>query len=555
MPTKTSSRNGLKKWAALLVLLAVPVIAGAQDSNNKKTSPPPQQRPATPPQQRSATPAQQRPVPPPRQSSATPTQRRPATQQQKPATPAQQKPVTTSQGPTPQRIDGNKLPVKPVTQIPPKLLSNKDSDHEIKNLNSGRQQMSGVNRNELPKGQVTVHSDGRRTIADHNGRQFQLRADGTVSKISLKDGRAATYRPDGSISSVHVNGMEIRHSVRGGRMIVAEHPDHTRLVSMGPHYGYVERPLTRNGHDYIQRTYSERGLTYARVYRTYVYNNVVYERYVPAHYYAPRFYGWAYYPWGTPVVYEWGWAAAPWYRYYGAYLAPYPAYSNPDLWLTDSVLAANLQRSYQQSLDAGALAGDSGLTQSGLATPISPEIKNELAQEVKQETSAENAEAVSASNPQQSPQSTPRPSVLDHQWKTFIVASNLETQTADGTPCELTAGDILQLDAPVLDGASTAPLHVTFSKPLDCQGGQKVTLSIQSLEDMHNQFHADYDAALQVLASDQGKHGLPPSPPPNPYSSDAPSDTRDSNVGTMLAQQEQQADQVEAQVQQDGFRK
>jgi hypothetical protein len=415
--------------------------------------------------------------------------------------------------------------------------------------------MSGVNRNALPKGQLTVHSDGRQTIADHKGRQFDLRADGTVSKISLKDGRTATYRSDGSINSVHANGIEIRHSVRGGRVVVFERPDHTRLVSMGPHYGYVERPVTKNGRDYIQRTYSEHGLTYTRAYRTYTYNNVVYERYVPALYYAPKFYGWAYYPWRSPVVYEWGWAGAPWYHYYGAYLSPYPAYSSPDLWLTDFVLASNLQRSYQQSLDSGAIASGSELTQGGPATPIGPEIKNELAHELEQEVSAENTAAGSSSTQQSSPRGDPAPSVLDPQRKIYIVSSSPEKQTADGTQCELTTGDILQLDAPVTDGAQTAKLRVVQGNPGDCQAGQQVTLSIQGLEEMHNQMLADLDSALKVLATDQGKKGLPPAPPPNPYSSDAPVDTQDTNVGGMLDQQQQQADQAETQVQQDAFRK
>jgi hypothetical protein len=574
MPLNISSRNTLKKYAALLVLLAVAVTAGAQDNNKKqsppppappppqRSAPPPSQRPATPPQQqppsqRPTTPPQQRP-PTQHQRPSTLPQQRPPVQQQRPATPPAQRPATPqpqrpappTQQPNPQRIDGNKSSVKPAAEVPPKLLSSKDSDHQIKNLNKDREKLAGINRNALPKGQVTVHPDGHQTIADHKGRQYDLRADGTVSKVALKDGRSATYRPDGSVGSVQANGMEIRHNTHGGRTIVAERPDHTRLVSTGPHYGYVERPVTRNGRDYIQRTYSERGVTYSRVYRTYTYNSVVYARYVPAYYYAPKFYGWVYYPWGSPIVYQWGWSSAPWYQHYGAYLSPYPAYSSPDLWLTDFVLAANLQSSYQQSVDAG----DSGLTESDFSTPISPEIKNELAKEIKQEVSAEHNEAVSSRTQPSSPGDL-APSVLDPQWKVFIVSSTIETQGTDGTPCELAVGDILQLDTPVHDGASDTKIRVVSSKQKDCSAGQQVTVPIQDLEEMHNQFRAHADDGIKTLAADQGKKGLPPSPPPNPYSSDAPSDTKDTDVNAALDQQQQQADQVEAQVEQEAFRK
>src|SRR6202023_2769743 len=144
---------------------------------------------------------------------------------------------------------------------PPRVLSTKDSDHRIKDLNKHRKELAGINKNPLPKGQVTVHSDGRRAILGNNGRQFDLRADGTVSKVSLKDGRSIAYRPD-----VHV-------------------------VSVGKRYGYVERAVTWKGRDYVSRSYVVHDHTYTRVYRTYTYNNVVYEHYVPATFYAPRFYG------------------------------------------------------------------------------------------------------------------------------------------------------------------------------------------------------------------------------------------------------------------------
>jgi len=48
------------------------------------------------------------------------------------------------------------------------------------------------------------------------------------------------------------------------------------------------------------------------------------------------------------VFWNWGWtpAAYPWYGYYGYYFAPYPAYPSAAYWLTDYVMASDLQAAY-----------------------------------------------------------------------------------------------------------------------------------------------------------------------------------------------------------------
>ncbi len=435
-------------------------------------------------------------------------------------------------------------------QPPPKVLSTRDSGQQIKELNQRRQTLPGINRNALPQGQVTVHPDGRKAILDNRGRQFDLRQDGTVSKVALRGGRIATYRPDGKIGSIHTNDMDIVHGVRGTRIIRAERPDHTRVVSMGRHYGYVERPVVWKDREYVRRTYVVRDVTYTRVYRTYVYNQVVYERYIPAYYYAPRFYGWVYYPWQGPVVYVWGWGGAPWYTYYGPYFSPYPTYPSAYFWLTDFLLAENLQLAYQANQEAQANARVES-SQSGAAVPLSPEVKQEIAEEVRRQVMAENT-AASTGNQAAQASADAAPAVLDPKRKIYIVANTLQVQTADGVECELTAGDVLRLDTPVADGDQTAQLHVVSNKQADCPAGQQVTLAIQDLEDMHNQFQAHIDDGLKTLAAKQGQNGLPPAPPPNPYTPEVPPPD-DTNATAMVDEQQQQADQAEVEVQQEAF--
>ena len=97
------------------------------------------------------------------------------------------------------------------------------------------------------------------------------------------------------------------------------------------------------------------GHAYARVYRGYgygyryrgAYYHMNYYRYLRVHYYNPIFYFWANVPWPSPIIYNWGWAGTPWFGFYSGFFTPYPVYATASLWLTDYLLAANLQAAYQ----------------------------------------------------------------------------------------------------------------------------------------------------------------------------------------------------------------
>jgi hypothetical protein len=83
------------------------------------------------------------------------------------------------------------------------------------------------------------------------------------------------------------------------------------------------------------------------VYRGYSYGGHTYYAYSPGYYYRPAFYAWAYNPWPGPLYWDaaaWGWGGAPWYDYYG--VTPYPYYTGPSYWLTDYLVASNLQAAY-----------------------------------------------------------------------------------------------------------------------------------------------------------------------------------------------------------------
>jgi hypothetical protein len=169
---------------------------------------------------------------------------------------------------------------------------------------------------------------GSRTVATRNG--------------------AVTRRANGRISDVHdaQHGMDIHHGLNGGRRVSVERADHSRLVAERGRRGFVERRYAFRGHDFARRSYYWHGQEYNRYYRGYYYHGAFVNVYAPAVFYPPAFYGWAYNPWAAPVAFGWGWAGTPWFGFYGAYFTPYPVYAGPAFWLTDYMIAADLQAAY-----------------------------------------------------------------------------------------------------------------------------------------------------------------------------------------------------------------
>jgi hypothetical protein len=174
-------------------------------------------------------------------------------------------------------------------------------------------------------------------VAGHPGRTSTTVRGHEVERDSTGKMRSVSMR----------NGGQVKFSHHGVRSSEAPLRNGGRVVTVG-HRGFVEHPFNRNGHDYLRRTYVVHGRTYVRVYRDYRYHGFIYHRYVPGYYYRPAFYGWA---WRGSFRYAWWPGPRPlWYGYYGPYFAYYPAYAAPWFWLTDYVIAANLQAAY----DAGA---------------------------------------------------------------------------------------------------------------------------------------------------------------------------------------------------------
>jgi hypothetical protein len=386
----------------------------------------------------------------------------------------------------------------------------------------------------------------------------------------LRGGGSANIRSNGQIRSVNRNGMQINHGLHGGRTVVGMH-NGARVVNTGRNGGYVQRSyMNRGGHAYYSRTYYHNGHYYSGVYRGYNWHGHAYFGFYPGVWYHPGFYGWGYRPWGAPVFWGvgiggWGWGGAPWYGYYGGWFAPYPSYVSPAFWLTDYLIAADLQASYAARQEAA--ADDMAANQGGGDAPVSgsgtvgmtPEVKQAIADEVKAQLAEQESQAGQNNNgggsdngggaPTASNSSDQVPPALDPARRTFVVDSDLSVE-ANGQECGLTAGDVLTRLTDTPDGDNMVNASVSASKKSDCASGQTVAVKVDDLQEMQNHFAEQVNSGLGELAKKQGTGGIPKAPDASTTPSDVPVPAPDTTAAQTLQDQQQSADQTEAQVKQ-----
>jgi hypothetical protein len=402
-------------------------------------------------------------------------------------------------------------------------------------------------------------------------------------QVSLKGGGTASIRPNGQIRSINRNGMHIEHGLNGSRRIESTH-NGAHIVTTGRGSGYVQRAyVTRGGRSYVSRTTIINHRAYTGVYRSYSFHGHAYYGYHPAFYYGHAYYGWAYNPWAAPVYYGWGWGGAPWYGFYGAYFAPYPVYPSAAFWLTDYLIAANLQAAYAAQAAASAAANGAaanGAAANGAAADqtqdsannsapadnsgsvtLSPEVKAAIAEEVKAQLAAEQAAAAqpassggqpAATQASAAPASDEVPPALDPARRTFVVASDLAV-VGDGQECQLTSGDVITRITDTPDDDNKVTVSVSAGKKADCAAGKQVAVSVDDLQEMQNHFQEQLDSGMKDLASKQGTGGLPKAPDTTTVASDVPPPPPDTSAEKTLQDQQAAADQTEAQVVKEAF--
>ncbi|HKM80658.1 MAG TPA: hypothetical protein VJY15_06815 [Candidatus Acidoferrum sp.] len=411
----------------------------------------------------------------------------------------------------------------------------------------------------------TTTAHGGTSKPGANGSTHNFNSSGKRTSVETKNGTRANFSHSGHVSTIHTrNGMTINHGAHGERRFDSHPRPGVRVVGYGHGRGYAEHGYYRGGRPYMRRSYYYGGRSYAYAYRGYYWHGHPYYGFVPGVYYAPGFYGWAYNPWAAPIAFGWGWGAAPWYGYYGYYFAPAPVYASPAFWITDYLLAANLQAAYEAraaaQADANAeAAAEEQPASGGGAVGLTPEVKQQIADEVRAQIAAQQQEAahpepaapVSSTAPAGGGQNGPDevPAALDPAHRTFIVSAVLSESTPDGTECSLSPGDVLTRIQDTPDADQNVKVLVASSQRNDCTSGSQVAVAVQDLQDMHNDFQAKISEGLGKLAENQGKNGIPAGPAagskPNPNGQAQP----DLTVEADLKTQQDEATQAEKEVQ------
>jgi hypothetical protein len=393
-----------------------------------------------------------------------------------------------------------------------------------------------------------------RTSLPQGGRAYHLPNETIVTKGNPRTGR--------EVSVVHNNGVAqtqhfapgvprtvqtVRPAPGGGQVVV---------TSYGRNNVSVVRPIMgRPG--FYRHSYYVDGRTSVVVYRNYQYYNVSYARPVPAVVYAPAFYSWGFQPWSTPVAYGWGWNSQPWYQAYGGAFTPYPTYGSLDLWMTDYVIASNMQRAYASSQQPPA---GSGFAQpmpaeaEAYAPPptITPEMKQQIAGQVRlqmqeqQQMAAQGPAAVAGPAPLAASTDTTLPQDLPDALRPghtiFRVVSPLSVQ-ANGQSCSLNANDYITRTSDMDKNTGLVQVTVTASRSVDCARGSTVRIAVNDLMVMDSDQQERIQDGLQLASNSMGKNGLPAGPNPGATAVPLGQAVADSGLPDTMRQQQLDADQ------------
>lgn len=424
-------------------------------------------------------------------------------------------------------------------------LTKESSDSVLRQVNSARVKLPGTNARPVPQGQVSVLKNGGLGIAASGGRNYKMRADGTLASFSSKGGNAS-FNPDGKVRSLRTDRIEINRGPRGERRIQAVRPDNSVVVASGHNRGYLERRGARKNQPYIQRTYVRGDSTFTREYSPYTYNGMSLERYTPQGLFSPALYDWAANPWPAPAGYQWG----TWYAANNSYFTALSAYQDATQLLADYIVAETMQAAYQEPAESSEppLAAYAKID-----TPASPDVRKEIALEIRSQLELEKEDAL---NPDQNVSAGELAAALNDPQHLFVVSSSLVV-TTHGETCGLSAGNVLQLTGPPPEGVQTAMLRVVSSKRMDCPASLVVAVALSDLQGMHNNMREQLYAGLDLLRTSQGTKGLPSAPPDaivaprQTEAADLP--PADADVRSMIESQVKEADKAEAEVIQSAY--
>ncbi len=378
-------------------------------------------------------------------------------------------------------------------------------------------------------------------------------------------------RKNGSVRSADKNGHHLERGLHGGRTSMHDR-GHGERVFAGRHGGYVQHSYGRfGGRSFYSRTYWHGGFAHVGLYRGYFWGGRAYYGWYPGFFFAPAFYGWGFQPWGVPVVWgvsAWGWGG-PWWGFYGGWFTPYPVYAAPYFWLTDYLIAANLQAAYAAAhpapADAAADAStdtastDTASTDSTDTTAtattnvtLTPEVKQAIAEEVKAQLAAQQAQAAKGGDTAGAAATTTAkddtpPAALDPAKRTFVVDTDV-TAVNNGVECSLTSGDVVTRLTDTADADNNVNASVSATKKGDCASGATVAVKVDDLQEMYNHFEEQLQDGMKDMAKKQGTNGMPKAPDTSTKAGDVPEPKADPDAAKDIKAENADADKVEADV-------
>lgn len=371
------------------------------------------------------------------------------------------------------------------------------------------------------------------------GRNVQERhlADGRLMRETQLAGGARVQEFSHGAAGSHVHVVRYGNAVSG----TVEHAIRPGLMS---------RTFVSGGH-----------VMYTRVYQQHVWHQFgrafAYETFVPAVRFPAAYYGWALAAWPRPVSYAWGWHARPWYPTYGVLFTPYPVYASPDLWMTDYILAQNMQMAYQaqnaapageppggtaaqtvQYVDPAAGPAPTGpvqyvdpaaapaaeqsgappATESSEQAPppaptaappaVTPEVKAQLNAQIK--VRLQEQQSAAATPATQTSASTPPALRPNHVFFEVVQPLDVPSGTANHF-CSLSANDYIRRTGGMSQDDWTIPVVVELSGSADCPKGLKTRIGLNDLNAMENEQQAQVVEAMQAASRSMGPNGPPKS--------------------------------------------
>ena len=427
--------------------------------------------------------------------------------------------------------------------------TNTNVTHNTTNTNTGHNTTNNNNSSH----NVTINN--HTTINSHNTVGGYGRTPAGANVHTLSGGRTVVTRPGGRVASFSnpSRGSSFHNNLNGGFHGSVFHPDHSGVYFAHGRPGFYQRPYGWHGHDFARRSYYWHGHPYYGYYHGWGWRGGYYNVYAPGFFFGAGFYGWAYNPWYHPIAWGWGWGGNPWFGYYGGWWNPYPTYAGPAFWLTDYLIAQNLQAAY-----AARTEGGEQIAAGGGGAMLTPEVKDQIAEEVRNQIALENQEAQQTAQGQAiDPGSSGIGRIMtDGKHHIFVASSSLDVvDAASGQECAISDGDVLQLAQSPDPSATAADLVVLASKGgNECQKGGTVTVNFSDLQEMQNSMRQNLDNGLKELQAKQGTGGIPQAPPSAqtapteaPYAAVAP--PPDPNDAQQIQQQEQQTQQEAQQAQ------